>query len=121
MLTYSQSTGDMFDDAGTLIGQGYSGIGEGLNNPAKQDVQGVGPLPQGSYTIGAPFDDPTTGPYSMRLEPAIGNNMFGRSAFLIHGDTISNDHTASHGCIVMARAFREKIWSDGDHALDVTA
>ncbi len=31
---------------------GYSGNGQGLNNPAAQNQPNVGPLPQGSYTVG---------------------------------------------------------------------
>jgi hypothetical protein len=56
---YSQSTGRLtkVDDyhSGTttyFAGEGYAGFGVGLNNPEAQDVENIGPLPQGSYTIG---------------------------------------------------------------------
>lgn len=31
---------------------GYAGNGPGLNNPAAQNQQNVGPIPQGTYTVG---------------------------------------------------------------------
>jgi RHS repeat-associated protein len=54
---YSQSTGQLtyVDDqtgAHTPIGSGYAGNGPGLNNPNMQNVPDIGPLPQGTYTIG---------------------------------------------------------------------
>lgn len=117
--TYRQSTGDFRAPDGTLIARGYSGTGDGLNNPAMQNVAGKGPIPVGRYLIGTPFDDRHTGPISMRLDPFADNEMFGRSAFLIHGDNASLDHSASHGCIVLPRPARIEIASEGDQLLTV--
>ena len=117
--TYSQSSGDLSHD-GQHIATGYSGHAEGLNNPALQDDHGIGPIPQGSYTIGPASVHPGKGPVVMALDPAPANNMFGRDGFLIHGDTAALDHSASHGCIILARPFREQIANSSDRTLIVT-
>ena len=46
MLTYSQTTGEMRTALGELLGTGYAGHGEGVNNPALQSVPDTGPLPR---------------------------------------------------------------------------
>lgn len=51
--TYSQQTGRLYRD-GTFIGPGYSGRGTGKDNPGAQTQVGIGPIPRGTYTIGAP-------------------------------------------------------------------
>lgn len=118
--TYSQKSGQL-----SLNGQpfavGYSGIGDGLNNPALQNKQRIGPLPQGNYTIGPAFDHPEKGPIVMRVRPKPGNQMFGRSGFLIHGDNKALNHTASNGCIILGKPIRTKIAASPDRDLTVTA
>jgi hypothetical protein len=113
MLTYSQSSGQMRSAAGSLLGTGYAGHGAGVNNPALQSLPNSGPLPQGTYTIAPPTDTTTHGPYVMWLTPDPSNQMFGRSAFGIHGDEIENigKELASQGCIVMSKPFRVAIWA----------
>lgn len=85
----------------------YAGRGAGLNNPAAQNRQNTGPLPQGTYTVGAPTQ--RRGPQTRPLTPAPGNNMFGRAGFLIHGDNPAQNNTASEGCIIAPRSCREAI------------
>jgi hypothetical protein len=104
---------------GLRVAIGYSGKGEGKNNPDMQDVHNVGPLPKGKYTICAPVDTVTHGPYVLRLDPDADNEMFGRAGFLIHGDSVVHPGTASEGCIILGRSIREKIWTGGDHNLEV--
>ena len=116
MWTYSQSTGQLYQD-GELVAVGYSGHGDGRNNSVMQERPNVGPIPRGRYLIGAPFDTTTHGPYVLRLTPDSGNQMFGRAGFLIHGD--NQDHDASQGCIILQRVFREKIATSGDEDLEV--
>ena len=100
------------------MGTGYSGTGAGRDNPAMQSVPFIGPLPQGHYSIGSPFNYVGgTGPYSMRLTPFSSNDMFGRNGFLIHGNNASND--ASHGCIVCPLSTRKAINNSGCKTLDV--
>jgi hypothetical protein len=57
----------------------------------------------------------------MELQPAPTNQMFGRSGFLMHGDSVKLPDTASHGCIIMARATRERVWLSGHRLLEVVA
>jgi len=78
----------------------YSGFEEGLNNPEKEDIKNIGPIPKGLYLIErwvARY--PGKGPVVAILAP-IGHDCHGRSGFLIHGDNQKMNHTASHGCIV---------------------
>lgn len=115
---YEQVTGRLLHD-GARVAIGYSGAGEGKNNPAMQDVHNVGPIPKGAYTIEAPVDTKTHGPYVLHLVPAPENEMFGRSAFMIHGDSVVHPGTASEGCMIFSRTVREQIWTSGDTALEV--
>lgn len=116
---YSQASGWIAHD-GENVAEGYSGAGDGKNNPAMQDVPNVGPLPRGSYTIGEPSDTKTHGPYVLHLTPDPANEMFGRSGFLIHGDSVVHPGTASEGCIILPRKVREQVWDSGDRDLEVT-
>lgn len=121
MWTYEQSTGRLLHDA-REVWIGYAGKGEGLNNPAMQDVKNIGPLPQGLYTIGMPYAHEHLGPVCMNLEPDRHNLMFGRGDFRIHGDNWKLDKSASEGCIVMPLGVRIKIAEavvKGDAKLDV--
>ncbi len=119
--TFSQSTGEFRDPAGTSVGFGYSGNGEGLCNPAWQYTTNIGPIPHGFYAIGAPFTHPICGPFTMRLSPIMGTNLRGRDGFMCHGglatDEIdgttispaSPDKSASDGCVIAVRSVRELI------------
>ena len=119
MFKYSQSTGALDDANETFIGRGYSGAGEGKNNPAMQDIPDVGPIPQGQYTIQPPVDTVTHGPYVLALVPNEWNEMYGRSGFLIHGDSVVAPGTASKGCIVLPHDVRVRIWESLDRRLAV--
>jgi Protein of unknown function (DUF2778) len=122
MWTYSQSTGQLGHN-GADVATGYSGHAEGLNNPASQNVAMVGPCPQGIYSIGHAQTHPHLGPVAMELQPAAGNEMFGRSGFFIHGDNQQMDHTASDGCLIFDRDTRAKVAIavlGGDNILHIT-
>ncbi|HUD64672.1 MAG TPA: tlde1 domain-containing protein [Candidatus Sulfotelmatobacter sp.] len=126
MWLYEQATGKLFDQDGELVGAGYSGGNcgqnpEGKNNPAMQKIHCVGPLPIGVYTISPPEDTVTHGPFVLPLTPYPTNFMFGRSGFLIHGDSVLRPGDASEGCIIMPRAVRERIWQSHDYSLQVIA
>jgi hypothetical protein len=116
MLTYSQTSAIFTDDTGAAQSQPgdfYAGgdagtVPEAVNNAAMQDQHNTGPLPQGSYNIGAPETDPHIGPV-MWLTPAPANKMFGRSAFGIHCRNSKRDagmmgtpagRNSSDGCVV---------------------
>ena len=115
---YSQSLGRLWRPDGTVAGAGYAGAGEGKNNPAKQDVKNVGPLPRGSYAMVA-IGTTNKGAYSFKLIPEQTAAMFGRSGFMIHGDSIKEPGTASEGCIVIAANVRKSILESQDRKLEV--
>ncbi len=118
--TYSQSTGTVTNPEGRNVGSGYSGSGVGLNNPSMQTIENVGPIPQGSYTIGRAFTDPHRGPEAMRLTPNAGTRTPGRDGgFMIHADNRQHNNTASEGCIILAPGIRDQIGSSLDRTLNV--
>lgn len=111
----------MVNASGHTVGVGYSGAGDGKNKPMMEKVHNVGPIPKGAYTIGAPHDTKTHGPYVLELTPHPQNTMYGRAGFLIHGDSVVDPGTASEGCIILSRPVRTSIWNSGDHALSVVS
>jgi Protein of unknown function (DUF2778) len=119
--TYVQKTGELQQD-GKHVADGYSGAGAGKNNPALENVRDVGPIPQGEWTIaGPPVDTQQHGPYVLTLKPAADTQTFGRSGFLLHGDSKESPGCASHGCVIMPRPVREQVWKSGDVELEVVA
>lgn len=116
--TYSQHNGRIYHD-GSLVGIGYAGKDDGKDNPAAQNLVGIGPIPRGTYTIGAPFTHPHAGVYTLRLAPQSGTNTFGRSGFMMHGDSIEHPGHASDGCIIQNLMVRRQVWESGDHTLEV--
>lgn len=119
--TYAQKTGELQQD-GKPVAIGYSGGGDGKNNPVMEDVAGVGPIPRGEWNIaGPPVNTAAHGPYVLSLKPASETETFGRSAFLMHGDSVKAPGTASQGCVIMPRAVREQVWRSGDRELKVVA
>lgn len=115
---WDQSAGTM-SLAGKVISKGYAGRDRGKNNPTMQDAIGVGPIPRGLWRMTAVRNSPNTGPFTIVLEPEPGTDTRGRSAFRIHGDSIRNPGTASHGCIILPRAVRERVWREGPDTLEV--
>jgi hypothetical protein len=117
---YHQKTGQIFDGA-TLIGVGYSGFGEGLNNPGMEGVKSIGPIPAGQWRI-IRWDDHhgDKGPVVAVLQP-VDHDAHGRTDFLIHGDNSLGNHSASHGCIIAGPAIRSAWRKSGDLALEVVA
>lgn len=137
-MIYEQSTGLWKSQDGRVLANCYSGAGVGKNNPDKQSVHDVGPIPTGWYTLQEPeFTEPGEtsphGPYVIPLKPDPGNDMDGdptqdlpdRSGFLAHGDNQHTPGTASKGCIVplygrvdgamllFGRMLREALWEHG--------
>jgi hypothetical protein len=123
MLNYKQETGDLLLND-EHIAFGYSGGGEGKNNPAMQDIHDVGPIPRGRYKVeliadqnGVPVDYEEKKAPVFHLIPDPSNEMFGRAGFLIHGDSISAPGTASEGCVIMAHWVRDKVRTSGESDL----
>ena len=101
--TYSQSghhfygtgyDGSYIDTYSCCSGQS----GSCRNNPSCQCQVAVGPLPQGTYTLGNMMTFKGM-QYCYELYPSSSNNMCGRSGFLIHGGSCSAN--PSEGCIVI--------------------
>jgi hypothetical protein len=123
MWTWDQSAGELRRD-GAFVGKGYSGNGRGKNNPSLQAAKGVGPIPRGKWKLTSVYDSKNTGPYTVVVQAQDGtvddvHQPTGRSAFRIHGDSVKNPGTASHGCIILPRILRERMWKSGDHLLEV--
>jgi hypothetical protein len=120
---YNQTTGVISKD-GIHVDKGYSGHDAGLNNPDSEALANIGPIPAGWWSIvGPPCDTTTHGPYCLGLSPDKDTMTFGRSGFLVHGDSkeFAGEHKASHGCIILARASRSRIWQSGDTRLLVVS
>jgi hypothetical protein len=120
MWKWSQSSGELtYNDIPQ--GNGYSGADIGKNNPLMQNAVGLGPIPVGVWRIAGVYNSQRTGPFTLALMPEPGTDTCGRSAFRIHGDSIQHPGKASHGCIILPRAIRERIWTSKDHLLTVVA
>jgi hypothetical protein len=119
--TYAQKTGELQQD-GKPVATGYSGAGAGKNNPEMEKVHNLGPIPQGEWTIvGPPINTQEHGPYVLKLEPGAKTTTFGRSGFLMHGDSKKSPGSASQGCVILPRTVREQVWKSGDRDLEVVA
>lgn len=133
MLTADRTLGEVRRADGSLLCRFESGYdpdvstkgepGEGVNNPALEAIRNVGPLPAGFYVMGPPFNHPTAGGYTMRLQfvPGTGD-LHGRSGFLWHGgwrDPKAHKDNASHGCMVSSFTDRVRAWEEGDHLIRV--
>lgn len=114
---YSQRTGELTRN-GQEAGVGYSGRGNGRNNPLMENAQNIGPIPRGRYRIGTAYIHRTKGPVTMSLTP-LGHTAHGRTHFLIHGDSVAHPGNASEGCIVLSRPVREAIANSGDREIEV--
>lgn len=107
---YEQSTGRLYNGS-VLVETGYSGSLTNKNNPDRQHVKGMGPLPRGMYRIAG--HSTSKGPYTIILEQTSGDS-FGRSAFRIHGEKRSMPPGfASEGCIIMSLATRRRVLREG--------
>lgn len=119
MWTYSQRTGNLRHNDGDVVATGYAGIGVAKNDPSQQDQHDRGPLPRGFYIANPPYTTQKHGPYTMSLTPDPHNEMFGRSGFMMHGDSIHDPGNASDGCIVQPLFARHQFWDSGDHKIEV--
>jgi hypothetical protein len=116
MWIYIQSSGDFFRN-GSYIETGYSGkLPDGRNNPSKECVINVGPIPCGYYQIMPDTSSPS--PMSLPLNARDPNYCKpARSGFLIHGDKSTGD--ASTGCIILSPSTRRIVRDSDDKLLRV--
>ena len=120
---YAQLTGNLTSTAlQDFHAVGYSGHGEGLNNPDFETHKNVGPIPRGIWLIKQPYDSKRTGRHTIPLE-MIDGDLFGRDGFRIHGDNSKGDKSASHGCIILPLDVRllisQRAIDNGDDVLIV--
>ena len=116
MWVYSQSTGELSYN-GRHVETGYSGRMTNKNNPSRQQVKGLGPIPQGTYRIG--IHTRSKGPLTIILTQVSGES-FGRSEFRIHGERVKGPSGwASEGCIVVGLGTRREIVNSADKVLVV--
>nr|CRY93659.1 hypothetical protein [uncultured prokaryote] len=115
--TYYQSTGELWHQ-GKLVGKGYSGILTNKNNPDRQQVKGMGPIPRGTWRIGG--HTTSKGPMTITLQQTSGET-YGRSLFRIHGERRPPAVAgfASEGCIILGPVIRAKIIHSTDSTLEV--
>lgn len=118
MFTYDIRTGNL-SHGGDTLGFGFSGHPPHTNDPASTNLPNIGPIPQGTYLIGPSYHHPVLGPVTMNLSPDESNQMFGRSAFRIHGASALHPEDSSEGCIILPRGIRELISSLSDRVLEV--
>jgi hypothetical protein len=112
-LTNPQSWNNINIITDGIRGFGYSGNASKLNDIHSQNLEGVGPIPAGLYTISKIYDDDKRGKHTCVLVPDSANKMYGRSGFLLHGDTAAEAHAASDGCIIFPYFIRV-IFNVGD-------
>jgi hypothetical protein len=117
--TYQQDTGDLFDPDGSLVGVGYSGHPPYVNDHSAEGLVAHGPLPCGRYEIGEAHEDGHLGPVVMRLTPVPPFDALGRTLIDCHGDNDQQNHTASDGCLILARFLRELLAASADRIIDV--
>jgi hypothetical protein len=136
LWTYEQSTGKLRDLNGDIVGVGYAGrdfdsagnfVG-GKNNPAKENIENIGPLPGGLYTADRmELVHAVVGRFAIHLAPDLTTEAkiiaYGRQplSFFIHGDSIEHPSASSDGCIVQTLTTRQQLWNSGDRILQVVA
>lgn len=121
MLIFDRRKGTITTEDGHLISKGiWSGFGDAANDPLREHDAGKGPIPQGIWIFGAPYQHRSLGPFVMNLDPAPGTDPLGRSLFRIHGDNSTPDpHDASHGCIIAPYSIRVRINQETDRRIKV--
>ncbi|MFH7813089.1 MULTISPECIES: tlde1 domain-containing protein [Acetobacter] len=55
----------------------------------------------------------------MRLTPINGTNVYGRTGFMIHGESAGHSGEASNGCIIVKPDSWQRMWSSNDHIIRV--
>jgi hypothetical protein len=119
MWIYAVRSGRLFQND-VYKATGYSGSGTAKNDPTQQYKHNLGPIPVGVYLIGKAIETTAShGPVVMPLTPVAYSETFGRSAFMIHGNSIRAPGSASHGCVILNRPIREEIAASMDRLLVV--
>ena len=117
MWTYTQSNGEMQDPTGAVVGAGYSGAPQHVNDASAEQIPGVGPCPRGLYTFGPSWTDGHLGTVVMALTPVAPFDAYGRSLLRLHGDNALGNQSASEGCIIMPHDVRVNMDASTDREL----
>ncbi|HDR2893769.1 TPA: DUF2778 domain-containing protein [Enterobacter asburiae] len=115
---YKQSTGELYKN-GKLIATGYSGVLTNKNNPDREQVKGMGPIPRGTWRIGS--TGTSKGSLTITLIHVTGNS-YGRDmhTFRVHDDKRHGiPGFASEGCIIINHAARLLMSKDSGSELEV--
>lgn len=136
LWTYEQATGRLRDANGDVAGLGYAGrdldgagnfVG-GKNNPAKENIENVGPLPSGIYAADwMELVHPVVGKFAIHLKPDQTTEAkiaaYGRQplSFFMHGDSLEHPGASSDGCIVQTLSTRRQLWNSEDRILQVVS
>ena len=119
MWTYNQQNGQLSHN-GKLVAVGYSGFEANKNNPAAESIRNEGPIPRGLWEIGDMIESTVShGPFVLPLIPCEGTDTFGRSGFLIHGESVHAPGSASFGCVIQPRWVRVQMGHSADKQLQV--
>lgn len=122
VLVYSQGTGLLYledgDGGRAILTRGYSGHGSFRDDPDAEGEAGLGPIPRGVWRISRYIYHSRLGSYAYPLVP-FGHDAHGRSEFFIHGDNSRGDKSASTGCIILGRPYRQLIDLIGIDTLEV--
>ena len=117
---YEIATGRFTDPMGELRGKGYSGQPPNVNDATAQNLRNQGPIPAGLWqAVELIPETEKHGPFVIRLEPYGPTETYGRSGFMVHGDSIQRPGYASDGCIILSRDVREMFWASSDHDINV--
>ena len=117
---YEQRSGKIWRNNDVMaLAVAYSGAPGAVNDPSKQHLKAVGPIPRGVYKILPAVNHPRLGPVALQLEPDEWNEMFNRDDFWMHGDNKLRNRSASKGCIIADRAPRETVNNSTDKTLVV--
>lgn len=110
VFTYQQKTGQFWDHNGNEYYLGYAGslTGNGKNDPEKQHVRNVGPLPRGLYLM-EEVSHHDKFKRCIRLVPEDESIMFNRDAFYIHGFSSKKPDDSSLGCPIMSKNWRHAL------------
>ena len=136
MWTYEQATGKLRNPNGDVIGRGYAGrdidsagnfVG-GKNNPVKENIENVGPLPSGIYAADwIELIHAVLGKFAIHLKPDQTTEAkiaaYGRQplSFFVHGDSLEHPGASSDGCIVQTLSVRRQLWNCKDRTLQVVS
>lgn len=120
MWIWKSDKGELWKD-GKLVSKGYSGAPGFKNDPVVEGIRNKGPIPRGMWKLGKVIvKHPKLGGNVIPLTP-VGHKALGRSAFLIHADSIKAPGTASQGCIILPAPVRAVMAASQDRELLVTS